>query len=173
MTISPQTLSKYRKCADVFVETGTYIGHTTEVAAKLGFKKIYTIELAKHYYETSKAKLALYKQIECILGDSQIELSKILDNINETALFWLDGHFSGGDTGQGIDAVPLYKELEIIQKHHIKNHVLLIDDIRLLGNEWRSLSLDGIKERCLCINKDYKFTYENGHVHNDILVVCL
>ncbi len=172
MTISPQTLKKYAKRANVFIETGTYLGYTTQVAAELGFKKIYTIELAKNYYDISKAKLSVFPQIECIFGDSQVELSKILDRLNEKAVFWLDGHFSGGDTGRGIDAVPLYKELEIIQTHHIKNHVLLIDDIRLLGNEWRTLSLDGIKERCLAINKDYKFTFENGHVHNDILVVC-
>jgi hypothetical protein len=173
MTISPSILSKYKKFADVFIETGTYLGHTSKAAAQIGFKKIYTIEIAHNYYDLAKTNLLQFTQVECIFGDSQIELVKILDSLNETAVFWLDGHFSGGDTGSCIDAVPLYKELELIKTHHIKNHILLIDDIRLLGNEWETLSLNGIKDRCLNINKNYKFSFENGYVPNDILVVCL
>lgn len=173
MTISSHILKKYSNRSNVFIETGTYLGQTSQSAAEMGFSKVYTIELAPHYYKSAKIKLSPFKQIECVFGDSQIELPKILDKVNESAVFWLDGHFSGGDTGSGIDSVPLYKELEIIQSHHIKDHVILIDDIRLIGNEWKSISMDGLKERCLKINQNYKFSFENGYVPNDILVVCL
>ena len=39
--------------------------------------------------------------IELVNGDSGFELGRIIDKINHATLFWLDGHFSGGETGRG------------------------------------------------------------------------
>lgn len=176
MTISKQVLSKYSGLAKVFVETGTHIGKTTELALQLGFQKIYTIELADHFYQRAVKMFARYPQVCCIHGDSQEQLKVILSELNEPAVFWLDGHWSMGDTAKGSNAVPIYEELASIESHHIKNHVILIDDLRLMGNkdepiaEWHDISIDDIKERCLRINSKYKFSFEDGHVRNDILV---
>jgi len=45
-------------------------------------------------------------------------------------LFWLDAHWSGGDTYGENDECPLMDELKIIFQYR-KNYVILIDDARL------------------------------------------
>jgi len=176
MTITRDVLSKYAGRARVFVETGTHIGKTTKIAASLGFDRVYTIELAEHFYKAAERMFSGTPNVRCIFGDSTEKLGEILEELNETAVFWLDGHWSQGDTACGDKAVPLYEELRVIGEHHIKNHIILVDDLRLMGNpdepikDWQSISLDSVKERCLQINPEYKFSFENGHVPNDILV---
>jgi hypothetical protein len=111
-----------------------------------------------------------------LFGDSVQVLPKILQNIKEVVVFWLDGHWSMGDTAKGPLDVPLLHELDAISKHPIKNHILLIDDIRLIGNAsepvegWRNFSIQDVKDKILSINPDYKFHFEEGHVKDDILV---
>ena len=62
-------------------------------------------------------------------GDSQSLLPTILEKINEPAFFWLDAHYSGGETSFAKEHSPIEYELKSILDHHIKNHVILIDDV--------------------------------------------
>jgi len=65
--------------------------------------------------------------VTCIEGESGSELPKVLQNIGEPALFWLDAHATGNNTADaGFD--PLFKELDAIYRHGVKSHVILIDD---------------------------------------------
>ena len=48
------------------------------------------------------------------------------------SLFWLDAHFSGGNTALGKTPCPLLEELDIILATGEK-HYLLIDDARCFG----------------------------------------
>ena len=45
-------------------------------------------------------------------------------------LFWLDGHYSGGDTAKGELDTPVSVELDSILESPVKGHVILIDDAR-------------------------------------------
>jgi hypothetical protein len=179
MTISKSVLSKYKEKSNVFIETGTHIGLTTQVALDLGFNKIYTIELAEHFYKNAVKKFEKSPQVICIFGDSAHQLKNILGNLEESAVFWLDGHWSMGDTAKGDFAVPIYEELNIIMNSKIKNHTILIDDCRLMGDveelvtEWSGISLDKIKDILYCINPKYKIYFEDGYIPNDILVAKL
>ena len=60
-------------------------------------------------------------------------MSELLPKISEPITFWLDGHWSAGDTAQGDTNTPLLQELVEISNHHIKNHTILVDDIRQFG----------------------------------------
>ena len=161
MPIAIDTLKKYRNKANVFIETGTHIGITTRMAVQLGYKKIYTIELADHFYKKAVEDFKDVKSVSPIFGDSAVEIPELLKVITEPCLFWLDGHWSDGDSALGPVPVPLYQELEAIAKHRIKNHTILVDDTRLMGTEW-SIELDKVKELLLDINKDYKLSFEDG-----------
>ena len=98
-------------------------------------------------------------------GDSAHELKNVLSHIDEPCCFWLDAH--GGDIKYAsTDEVPLLKELEIIKSHHIKNHVIAIDDAHLFGKiqydkngnivcDYSNVSLEVIKEKILEINPSY------------------
>jgi hypothetical protein len=62
----------------------------------------------------------------------------ILAGLQEPAVFWLDGHYSGGETGKGVVDDPILISLNQIVAHPIKEHVIFIDDARTFdGREGR------------------------------------
>lgn len=66
---------------------------------------------------------------------------------------------------------PVLQELEQIKKHPIKNHTILIDDVRLFGTiEFDYVTLDQIIDKVLEINPNYNISFVPGYVQNDILV---
>ncbi len=112
-----------------FIETGTYFGNTAKWAAKQHFE-VYTIEKSKKMYEKALAK---YKdsKINFIFGDSRIILKDLLSTLGGSTIFWLDAHWSGGDTFGYGDECPLIDEIKIINNYHEDDFFLLIDDARL------------------------------------------
>lgn len=50
--------------------------------------------------------------------------------MNEPCLFWLDGHYSGGNTSNGEKETTIMEELKRICAHSVINYVILIDDAR-------------------------------------------
>jgi hypothetical protein len=124
--------------AQVFVETGTCLGRTTKWASTY-FKKIHTIELSEYLYNKTKDKLISKGNIIPYLGDSKVVLPEILKAVNTNAVFWLDGHYSGGVTAGVEDPCPLLKELEIILSRD-NDDIIIIDDARLYtGGGWPSI----------------------------------
>jgi hypothetical protein len=114
-----------------FVETGTFMGETTFAMEPL-FEKIFTIEIKKEFYNAIRSKYHGNK-IEFKLGDSSEVFSHILPTINTDCIFFLDGHYSSGNTGKGIKDCPLIEELLLINTLFIKNAIIIIDDCRLFG----------------------------------------
>lgn len=102
-------------------------------AMKSTFERIYSIELNKEFFRKAKNRFAREGNIVILQGDSGEILPKLLDDLTEPALFWLDGHYSGGDTSRGESDTPISNELRTIFEHPIKNHVVLIDDARLFN----------------------------------------
>ena len=51
------------------------------------------------------------------------------------ALIFLDGHFSGGTTGQGALPEPAIDELKILAESKNKIEAIIIDDFRCFGQE--------------------------------------
>ena len=66
------------------------------------------------------------------------------------------------------------RELDLIAEHHIKNHTILIDDVRCFGRDgvvdWSTVSLDLVVEALRKINPAYAISYEQGITRNDVLV---
>lgn len=116
--------------ARVFIETGTYLGTTVQHVARLGVE-CHTIEIDEALHRRATRALARHTNIDVILGNSAEELPRLLKELAEPAVFWLDGHFSGGVTGRGDLYSPIRTELMAILDHRVKRHVVLIDDARL------------------------------------------
>ncbi len=114
---------------DVFVEGGTFRGGTAKNMSDK-FRKVYTIEKSDVMFDIAKENLKDISNITMLKGDTREHLREILDH-NDNILFWLDAHWSGGDTYGEEDEYPLLEELEIIFDYSNKNQVILIDDARL------------------------------------------
>ena len=113
-----------------FIETGTYLGATTEALAG-SFDTVYSIELDQQLFEQARKKFAAQPHIRIIQGDSGRVLGELLPTISEPCLFFLDGHYSGSATALGDDTTPIFRELECIFQNSDSKHVIVIDDARL------------------------------------------
>ena len=114
---------------EVFVETGTYLGKTTRVMSQV-CDRVFSIEIDQALYERAVALFERDPQVTLLHGNSADLLPSVLDEIDVPALFWLDGHYSGGITGGPMQS-PILSELRAILGHPVKNHVVVIDDARL------------------------------------------
>ena len=59
----------------------------------------------------------------------------LVPQLSGTVCFYLDGHFSGGETFAGPNETPLLIELDIISKNLFRftKCLICIDDIRICG----------------------------------------
>lgn len=168
MTSSVKIFKKYKNDCKILIETGYWLGEGVERALQSGFEKVYTCDINPDFIKNAKEK---YKEDNVIaeVAESQIFLEKVLNNIDEKVVIFLDAHFMPLDENQeslgfgpitvkeGIDPCPLLKELEIIKNHHIKDHVILIDDFQCF-NTWMfdNLGYDDIIDFVKTINPKYK-----------------
>ncbi len=115
-----------------FIETGTYEGRTLN-ALKYHFEQLYSIELSEQLFARARKKFKRYSHMTLLQGDSSRVLAELLPQINTPCLFWLDAHYSYGNTAKGDVSSPVLAELTHIFNHPIQNHVILIDDARDFG----------------------------------------
>lgn len=129
-TVKQQRIDKFKRKynINILVETGTYLGDMVWAQRK-NFTEIYSIELSRMFADLAKKRFKQFSHITILEGDSGIEVKSLVKQIKEKAIFWLDGHYSGGNTACADKECPVYEELESILKSDIE-HVLLIDDAR-------------------------------------------
>lgn len=132
---------------NIFVETGTYYGDTTHEASKI-YNRVYSIELSEHYHNLAKTRFQSNPNVHLLRGDSAFVLESLCVELNEPTLFWLDGHYSSGNTAKGIKDCPLYEEIKHIMKLCKPGCVITIDDVRLFGTntseDWLGITVSGI-----------------------------
>lgn len=116
----------------ILVETGTYHGDMIQ-ALKADFASIYSIELGHELAEKARARFADDPHVTIIEGDSGTELGRLVPCLEGPALFWLDGHYSAGETARGAKDSPILEELSHILSARISGHVIAIDDARCFG----------------------------------------
>lgn len=132
--VKKMTLLQYAKVfsSASFIETGTYMGTTTRLMAGLGLQ-CRSIELSHHYYAAAKEVFAGFANVELFFGDSSERLGEMVESAVAPHLFWLDGHYSKGDTARGAQDTPIVQELNQLLNYGIQDSVILIDDIRDFG----------------------------------------
>ena len=121
----------------VFIETGTYHGDTV-AAIKDMYSSVISIEVDEALYKKACIRFAADKNVHIVHGDCARELPVILATLREPAAFWLDGHYSGGETGKGEVEDPVLISLNQIAAHPVREHVIFVDDARTFdGQEGR------------------------------------
>ena len=99
------------------------------------FERLVSIELSQELAERAQRIFMSCSNVEIIWGDSSEELKCVLDRLDRPALFWLDGHYSGGGTAKGSKATPIEEELEGILEHKVSGHIIAIDDAMCFGRD--------------------------------------
>jgi hypothetical protein len=166
--LTKSKLSKYA-IGTILIETGTYYGGTVNVAIDSGFTTIHTIEIDEHLVKNAISNFKMYDEVYIHHGDSPDILKKICANLSEPATFWLDGHYSGEKTGFSTvyGHCPLLEEIASINTSECKDHVILIDDCRLLGigEDWPTHAQ--VTDALFEINENYRIFYIHGYEKND------
>ena len=119
--------------AKEFVETGTFKGDMTWSLMPL-FGKLVTIEVQPDLARLARQRFGRHPKVEVIEGDSLDVLAAVCGALHGPALFYLDGHDSGGITGSGKKPCPVMDELEVILGTIKVPLRVVIDDARLFGD---------------------------------------
>lgn len=172
---SSQTLFSYfAKHTRVFVETGTYMGDGIQRALDSGYETVFSCDVNHELVKQAERRFADAK-VSVVHGPSSDVLPEILSQIDQRAVFFLDGHGMPPDEsskqfspstllpGREDDPstyAPLRKELELILAHSVKGHIILIDDRQCFGTwMFNGLTESEIRHTLVSSDPQYKFYY--------------
>lgn len=119
-----------------WVETGTFLGQTTEVLSKNG-ALVYSIEPEPTLYANAATYFKSFPNVEILEGLSEEVFPELLPTLSGDINFWLDGHYSEGITHKSPQDAPILDELANISKNltHFKKVCVMIDDVRCFHPE--------------------------------------
>lgn len=128
--VKEQVFLKYGVPKAPWVETGTFLGDTTEFLAQR-FPTIYSIEPGKELFEQAQKRFA-GRNVELFNDVSEAVFPKLLPELKGDLNFWLDGHYSAGLTFKGDSDCPVEDELKAIEANlgNFEKLAILIDDVR-------------------------------------------
>lgn len=148
---------------DTLIETGTYRGKMV-FAMRPYFSCIYSIELAPELASRAQRIFGKTPSVHIIHGDSGTELPRIVETLKNPAIFWLDGHYSGGETAQSSEHSPLRAELGCIFSSPIKGHIVAIDDAHLFNGTDGYPSPEELRDMVSEIAADYAIEFNDNMV---------
>jgi predicted O-methyltransferase YrrM len=129
---------------DNYIETGTYLGMTTDFLARIAMKsgaRVYSCELDARFFAIARRTAGRLSNVHLHHGDSVPFLRSLLPRLSSTMNFvYLDAH--------GYDCLPLRDELSILKQ--CRNTVVMIDDFKVPSDErfgWDKY--DDERELCL------------------------
>ena len=176
-TLKTELLKKHLN--KYFIETGTARGEGIETAIECEFEQIISIEVNSVVYAKASERFVSRDDVLLILGDSGKVLPDVLLDIHDPITFWLDAHWSHGecDLGPSIDKCPILQDIAAIGQHPVKNHTILIDDMRYFRAggipEWNGIKLGDIMDEIMEVNPLYRIEFADGCMANDVLVATV
>lgn len=117
---------------NTLIETGTFLGDTSFYFACRGFQVV-TIEVEPTLARLARNRFRNTPNVRPLEGDSGALMPDIISGLMQPALFWLDGHYSGGDTGKGELETPIVAEVRAILALAPRNSIVVVDDARCFG----------------------------------------
>jgi predicted O-methyltransferase YrrM len=111
----------------VVIETGTYLGSSTDFMAECSRLPVYSVEADARNYGFAKMRLRKHHNVELSLGDSREFITKFIESeankyTNRALLFYLDAHWN--------EDLPLFDEVEKIVSS-LSQAIVMIDDFQV------------------------------------------
>lgn len=166
ITITNKLIGSYEdftKYSDTYIESGSCMGGSIELALKAGFKTIKSVEAKENFYQHCLDKFRNNKNVQLYFGKSTDMWGTMLEGVGKSVLL-LDAHPSGeasaghsdlmekGDKSEFFQDNIIHRELEIILAHR-NDHVIIIDDQNLDTDK----SYISFCEQIYAANPNYKF----------------
>ena len=182
-----ETLRKEHNCVNYF-ETGLWDPRgdvSSKQALMCGFDKVHCIEIRDDWVEIGNNEFA--KQIAegryHLHLDDSTNMSKYLneEHFKNKTMFFLDAHVDNNSIKNYKKRCPLMDELQAIKNMSRNDHVIMVDDLRIIKKAfpWGETSygdidfLQQIKNTILSINEKYVFTTLDGHIKDDVLLATV
>jgi hypothetical protein len=119
---------------DVFIELGTYLGHSVRKISNL-FNVVLTVEASPILHKASRKLFeATQCNINCSLDNSVDFLKKLDSSLGNSSVIFIDSHYSTGITSKEFGICPVLEEIEIILER-FPNAICVVDDIRCMNGE--------------------------------------
>jgi hypothetical protein len=146
-----------------FVESGTYLGGTVAFMRKY-CGQLYSVEYQPHLAKAAQERFVGDPAIHIFHGDGSHWIPRIVPELRESALFWLDGHFAAGTARSGEVACPTLAEISVALADTRYPHVLLIDDASEFQGDGGYPTIDALQESIRSIRTDVAVEVRNNIV---------
>ena len=155
-----------------YIETGSCHGGSIIRAQNAGFTLIKSVEVFEDFYIKCTELFKNDPEVFLYLGESREELPNMLDDIFEPAVFFLDAHPAGPNTGGHDDLMEkgdksefhqdfiLTEELKIILNNN-PNHIIIIDD-----QNGENPDNEAYRKMILEANPNYRFYFYDEQAGN-------
>jgi hypothetical protein len=121
------------------IETGTYYGEMIAAVANR-FRRIYSIELNPQLARLAQERFRGKSHVSIIQGDSQSVVPRLVQQMNEPCLWWLDAGYCGW-VGEIGNPNRLGTEFTSILSDQRFPHVIVMDDADGINGEGGSPTL--------------------------------
>jgi hypothetical protein len=152
-----------RNSLRILIETGTYRGKMI-YAMRSHVDRIVSVELDKKLAERAQALFQGDSRVGILQGDSGVLMPGIVAGLQGPALFWLDGHWSGGESAKGQLNTPIIRELEAIFAGSKHDHVILIDDALCFTGKDDYPTIDALRTLVMKKRPGWSFTVSDNIV---------
>jgi hypothetical protein len=168
-TLDISIIKKYIKSKNkyVFIESGTNLGAGVQSALDSDrFKKIYSIEIEKDFYDAAIHRFKHNENVNIIFGDANVEIPMLCEKIKEPILFFSDGH--------NLTDSSVIRDIQCIIKRNNKKDILAIDDIRIFIKEdlWaKKVSFQTIIN--LLTDNTYNISFEDTYNEKQDMLIAI
>jgi hypothetical protein len=151
-----------------WVETGTFLGQTTQLLARHA-TKVYSIEPEPKLFARAQKLFSSQNHVEILNGSSEDVFPVLLPILRGNVNFWLDGHYSAGITFKGSQDTPILDELASISRNidSFGKICVLIDDIRCFNPLLPEYSTYPSLDTLVAWATEHKL---NWHIEHDIFI---
>lgn len=155
-----RTLQEYG--VKTFVESGTSYGDAVDALLPY-VDEVYTMEAWKQAFDYSSKRFSRNPNVNIFFGDSGKILPKILPDI-DSAVFWLDAHYSGDGTAKLDKETPILAELNALARANNSKYCIVIDDARGFG-VWQDYpTVEWLEFYCSKYFPNHKFFLEGDEI---------
>jgi hypothetical protein len=125
---------------------------------------VYSVEFQAHLAKAAQERFANDPAIRILQGNGSIWMPQIVAELQEPALFWLDGHFAVGTARDGEVACPTLHEISAALADTRYPHVLLVDDAREFKGDGGYPTLDALQQFIRSVRPDVAIEMRNDIV---------